>query len=284
MEEARSATIAWGILLKDVLIAGEHCRPRGLQCRELMSYRSCTDMARPVMSLKYRRLGYRFMAAEAWWILSGKNDVRSIEKYSPQIKNFSDDGITFSGAYGPKIVDQVRYMAECLAKDPDTRQCVASIWRPNPRDSKDIPCTVSVQLLLRNGLLHCVDTMRSSDSWLGWPYDVFNFTMLTAYVALHARILNPSLKILGLGNLYLTAGSQHLYQKDFDGAARCLDELGKNSSECCHEYSPFLLHEFRSPLELLDHLEMLKDHDGEDSSQKLEPRFLLDLFRQRYGK
>ena len=158
------ATDAWMILLRDVYLNGAEARPRGLLTKEIVGNTSPrVDMTTPVVTSPVRRLGYRFMAAEAAWILGGKNDVASISPYSRHIASFSDDGITFAGAYGPKIVEQLDYVAESLLNDIDTRQAVLDIWRPNPKKSKDIPCTLTVQWLVRNRHLHCLDSMRSSD-------------------------------------------------------------------------------------------------------------------------
>ena len=192
-----------------MLETGKVSAPRGMPIKELMAYQTCTPMEWPVVTVKERELGYKFMAAEAAWILSGDNRVKSIRPYSKAISNFSDDGHFFHGAYGPMIRDQLHFVIDALNADKDTRQAVMTIWRPNPRPSKDIPCTVSVQFLIRDGLLHVVDTMRSSDLWLGWPYDIFNFSMLARYVICHLK-QKPE-----LGVIVLQAGSAHLYEQNW---------------------------------------------------------------------
>jgi hypothetical protein len=50
------------------------------------------------------------MFGEAAWMLRGKNDVATVSKYAGAITRFSDNGITFFGAYGPKIIDQLPYV------------------------------------------------------------------------------------------------------------------------------------------------------------------------------
>jgi thymidylate synthase len=204
-----STNTQWIKALETVLETGKVSAPRGMPIKELMAYQTCTPMEWPVVTVKERELGYKFMAAEAAWILSGDNRVRSIRPYSKAISNFSDDGHFFHGAYGPMIRDQLHFVIDALNADKDTRQAVMTIWRPNPRPSKDIPCTVSVQFLIRDGLLHVVDTMRSSDLWLGWPYDIFNFSMLARYVICHLK-QKPE-----LGVIVLQAGSAHLYEQNW---------------------------------------------------------------------
>lgn len=204
-----STNTQWIEALRTVLETGKVSAPRGMPIKELMAYQTCTPMEWPIVTVKERELGYKFMAAEAAWILSGDNRVKTIRPYSKAISNFSDDGHFFHGAYGPMIRDQLHFVIDALNADKDTRQAVLTIWRPNPRPSKDIPCTVSVQFLIRDGMLHVIDTMRSSDLWLGWPYDVFNFSMLARYVICHLK-QKPE-----LGVIVLQAGSAHLYEQNW---------------------------------------------------------------------
>lgn len=206
-----TATEAWLRLLADVSIHGQRRKPRGLSIREIINNTTMVDMCHPVVLTKVRKLSYKFMVAEAWWILSGRSDVESIGKYCKAIRQFSDDGKTFFGAYGPKIAKQLEYVVNALIADPDTRQAVLTIWRESPPKTKDVPCTVSVQWFVRDGLLHCIDNMRSSDVWLGFPYDVFNFTMLSWHILEELRDRGKNLE---LGILYFNAGSSHIYEKD----------------------------------------------------------------------
>lgn len=213
-----STNTAWLKALSDCLKNGKESAPRGKKIKELMAYQTTIPMEWPMMTVKDRHLGYRFMAAEAAWILSGDNRVRTIAPYSKAISNFSDDGHFFNGAYGPMIREQLHHVIAALNDDTDTRQAVLTIWRPNPAKSKDIPCTVSVQFMIRDGMLHVIDTMRSSDLWLGWPYDVFNFSMLARYVICHLKH-KPE-----LGVLVLQAGSSHLYEDNWEDAAMILQK------------------------------------------------------------
>ena len=154
-----------------------------------------------------RNLNYRFMVAEWLWILFGMNELKVIEQYNSEIRKFSDDGLILSGAYGPRLHHQWEYVVNKLKEDPNTRQAVASIWTPVPHPSKDIPCTLTMQFLIRDEKLHCIVNMRSSDIWLGLPYDVFTFSMLTNFVGI-------SFSHLELGSLTMNLGSSHLYERD----------------------------------------------------------------------
>ena len=123
-----NADKSWVEDLEFVFKYGNHVSPRGMLCLEALALRSVVSMANPIILNSRRRLGYKFMAAEAAWIISGRNDVASISQYSKDISKFSDDGITFYGAYGPRFRDQYDYVLGCLKKDIDSRQALATIW------------------------------------------------------------------------------------------------------------------------------------------------------------
>lgn len=220
---ADSANMVWLNTLWEIMEGGFESAPRGHKIKELLGYQTVVDMNYPLVTVDNRKMGYRFAAAEAAWILSGDNRVETIKPFSRDIAKFSDDGETFFGAYGPKIESQLNYVVEKLCSDPDSRQAVINIWRENPPESKDIPCSLSVQWMVRKGHLHCFYTMRASDAWLGWVYDVFNFSMLSSLLLLDLR-MHSSFKQLQLGSLCLTAGSQHIYERDFEKVEACLTQ------------------------------------------------------------
>lgn len=254
-----TAGVEWWNLLKCIINHGSDVHPRAMNCRELLAHQTRVDMRFPVVNHFGRDMGYRFMCAEAAWILSGDDRVKTIAPYSKMISRFSDDGIRFSGAYGPKVMSQVRYVVDTLKSDRFSRQAIINIWRENPRPSKDIPCTLSLQFLLRGyegSRLNCVATMRSSDAWLGWVYDVFNFSMISAYIILCLRDAHPMYREPPtLGNLYLTAGSQHIYESNMPAANRC---IGTSSY---WQYDPIDLSEFNDPEALVNHLVALSNHE-----------------------
>ena len=246
-----TANEAWLKMLRDVMADGVDSAPRGQTTKEILGYQSVVDMTRPMVTAAGRVEGhfFEFMVGEAFWILSGDNRVATIRPFSKMISRFSDDGARFRGAYGPKIQDQLSHVVQTLSNDPDSRQAVINIWRENPAASKDVPCTLSAQFFIRDRKIHCADTMRSSDAWLGWPFDIFNFSMLSALVAseINDYRWRQGQKPLvdKLGTLRLTAGSQHVYERNFekilrilankDGAANLLTPCPKFTLGFTHE-------------------------------------------------
>lgn len=234
----------------DMLLShGNDAKPRGKLVKELIGQSISFDMRFPIVTKPSRKIGYRFYPAEAAWILSGRNDVSYIKRFSPFVDQFSDDGFFYQGAYGPRVVDQLTYVCDMLADDPDTRQAVIEVWRPNPRAGRDIPCTLSYQFLAREGHLHCVQDMRSSDAWLGYPYDAFNAAMLTTYIILLLRERKARGRDnLEIGTHTMQVGSQHLYEKDWENALHFLSDQETSG------YTPVNPDQFETPVSLIQYL------------------------------
>lgn len=246
--------------LDRVMTHGDESMPRGKPVRELLGQSITFDMRYPLVTRPSRKLGYRFAPAEAAWILSGDNRLESIKRYSKFVWEFSDDGFFYSGAYGPRVVDQLTYVCDVLADDHDTRQAVIEVWRPNPRPGRDIPCTLSYQFIARGGALNVVQCMRSSDVWLGYPYDAFNAAMLAGYVILLLRDRAEKRRApLCLGHHTMMIGSQHIYETNWARALEFVDD--KKEVFTCPKFDPFY---FESPAHLIDHLWKLaaQDFDG----------------------
>jgi thymidylate synthase len=206
------------------------------------------------------------MCAEAAWILSGDNRVETISPYSKLIHYYSDDGSVFFGAYGPKIVRQLPYVIRTLIQDKDSRQAVINIWRESPPITKDPPCTLNCHFMIRGNKLNVFVNMRSSDVWLGVPYDIFNFSMLAGYVMLNLVDYYPDLK---LGTLYQHAASRHLYDKDWD-ATKMMLRSGNGDTIYLSPFDP--LNQFKRDSDLIKHLwAMARQEESNLCSTWLKP-------------
>lgn len=197
-------------VLKKIMEDGQVTYPRGFCCLELtpcnisLLYADCNIISNPL-----RKINKGFAAAEMMWILEGRDDVAYLDPYNSKIKAYSDDGVKFFGAYGPKFKGQMDYVISTLMEDPWSRQAVINIWRENPPKTKDVPCTIMFQFIRRPvDRLNLVVYMRSQDCWLGLPYDLHNFTCFQIIVA----------NLLGIkpGKFDLIQGSLHAYESDWD--------------------------------------------------------------------
>jgi len=223
-ERAPGGSAAWRKLLCEILANGRDVAPRGQPTKEVLHTNFITvDMGRAVVTDPLRKLNYQFQCAEALWILGGDNRLEPLTKYVKRMAQFSDDGVTLAGAYGPRIVPQLPYVVSALVVDRDTRQAVLSIWTPSPKPSKDIPCTVAVAFSIRDDRLHQHVFMRSSDAWLGIPYDIFSFSCVGLRVACsHNADISQPRPVLP-GQLTISMTSSHLYERDLEAVHKVLN-------------------------------------------------------------
>lgn len=162
-----------------------------------------------------------FHMIEALWILNGRNNVSTLEFYNSKIKDYSDDGDTFNGAYGFRLrglrhtdgkfghSDQLRGVIDKLIKDPMSRQAVAVIWHPSDlwANSADIPCNDMLMFTLRENKLDMTIVCRSNDIiWGAYGANAVQFSFIMQYVAagLGARI----------GHMYQFSNNYHAYLEE----------------------------------------------------------------------
>lgn len=181
--------------------------------------------------------------AESLWMILGSNDLDDLPgHFVKSVYNFSDDGHTWRGGYGPRIrrytgisnqyyrslnnkkissqeehakdsfvnVDQLRYVIETLRNEPTSRQALITIHDP-AKDSllglktRDIPCTRSLHFMIVDGKLNLYVWMRSNDFiWGAQAVNIPNFTLMQQYVA---KILN-----VPMGSYFHVVDNFHFYE------------------------------------------------------------------------
>ena len=183
--------------------------------------------------------------AEFCWYMSGSADLDFIRFY---IRNYPPEEAAGSieEAYGPRLIgtgefgrsfNQIERVIDRLRRKPDTRRAVISILEPSDltHNQTEAPCTVALQFIRRRERLHLIAMMRSNDAYLGFPHDVFCFTMIQELIA---RSLG-----IQVGEYHHFATSLHLYEQDVDKVASYLDEgfqnptfsMPKMPSGCQHD-------------------------------------------------
>ncbi len=168
--------------------------------------------------------------AEFCWYMSGSADLDFIRFYIPTYPPAGATG-SIEEAYGPRLVgsgefgrssDQIERVIDRLRRKPDTRRAVISILEPGDLEPgrMEAPCTTALQFIRRRERLHMVAVMRSNDAYLGFPHDVFCFTMIQELVA---RSLGVK-----VGEYHHFATSLHLYEQDVEKVSHYLDEGFQN--------------------------------------------------------
>ena len=209
---------------------------RGGDCREIIGWSGTLENTQGSFLTNPRRaLDPAYAAAEFIWYMRRDDDIKMIKEYAPQYEKFAEANGKAFGAYGKRLDDGTRWdllwLAEKLLRDDaESRQCVISIFTPfdlrivttaGEAKPKDIPCTLTWQFILRDGLLHMVTSMRSNDVWLGFPYDVFVNTCIQRMLA-NQLGWEP-------GTYTHHVGSMHLYEKHRPALLEALTTFGSGA-------------------------------------------------------
>ena len=210
-----AATTAWLGQVRKIVNAGERVEPRGLPTIEVRRALVSFDARAPVVVDPMRACSPRFLSGEALWILSGSDRLDEIAPYNKKMAEYSDDGHTLFGAYGPRVSEQIDSVITKLGSDAASRQAVISLWRPNPPETRDLPCTLALHFSIRHDALDVLAVMRSSDAWLGLPYDMFTFTMIGWRVIAE---LNGRGRQVRPGSTSVFAASSHIYDEHIERA------------------------------------------------------------------
>lgn len=207
------------------------CAPRDKKIRELLGAGFAIENPRNrLLYIPEREFSLTYAIAELLWYTLGEDKTEWITNYSAFWKDISDDGKTANSAYGARIFKphpriaqgrftQWDYVKAELTKDPDSRRAVIHIRTPNDSvDAKlDVPCTLSLQFFIREGKLHLMANMRSTDVIFGLSYDVPAFTFFQELLAFELGI--------PVGHYMHVSNSLHVYEKHFEMCDKILDGL-----------------------------------------------------------
>jgi len=222
-------------LMRLVLNRGTEVESRNGLTKELIMQQ--VTLRNPVpaeITVPGRHVSLPAQIAETMWLLAGRNDIEWLSNYLPRAADFSDDGKTWRGGYGPRLrkwqvadnqhqdiyVDQLAHVVDLLkVTNPDTRRAVINIYNPaiDTQPGKDIPCNNWVHFIPRDGVLHAHVAIRSNDLMWGWSgINAFEWTTLLTIVA--------GLTELQRGSITFSISSLHLYQKHWGKASDIVSE------------------------------------------------------------
>ena len=160
-----------------------------------------------------RAFPIKFALAELAWMLAMRDDVASIARFNKNIVHYSDDKVIMGGAYGKRLGNQITNMIQRMIEDKHTRQACATIWREHDSfaSSKDHPCNVFLQFMIRDNRITLTVTSRSSDLITGLPIDVFHWQFLLHIVRNELLSTYPGLSV---GGVLYNLTSLHVYDTD----------------------------------------------------------------------
>ena len=203
-------------LLNHVLKNGiEKSDRTGTGTISVFGYQSRFDLSEGFPVLTTKKLHLKSIIHELLWFLTGDTNVKYLQENGVRIWNeWADENGNLGPVYGyqwrswpapdGRHIDQISQVIESLKNNPDSRRHLVSAWNVGQIDQMKLPpCHILVQFYVANGKLSCQLYQRSADIFLGVPFNIASYALLTLMVA-HVCGLQP-------GEFIHTLGDAHIY-------------------------------------------------------------------------
>lgn len=180
------------------------------------------DLARGFPLVTTKKLHLKSIVHELLWFLSGDTNIKYLNDHGVTIWNeWADAKGDLGPVYGRqwrswtapdgRVIDQISDVVDAIRRNPDSRRLIVSAWNPADVDRMALPpCHCLFQFYVAKGRLSCQLYQRSADVFLGVPFNIASYALLTMMVA----------RVTGLepGEFVHTFGDAHLYLNHIEQA------------------------------------------------------------------
>lgn len=216
-------------LLQHVLTNGKQKSDRtGTGTRSVFGAQMRFDLSQGFPLVTTKKVHFKSVVAELLWFLSGSTNVKDLQAmgckiwdewvdedgklgpiYGKQWRNWSNPQTHRNGMVTDKAIDQIAQVVDSIKANPDSRRHIVSAW--NVADIPRMalaPCHALFQFDVTDGKLSCQLYQRSADLFLGVPFNIASYALLTHMVALECG--------LQVGDFIWTGGDCHIYNNHMD--------------------------------------------------------------------
>jgi thymidylate synthase len=203
-------------LLRDTLVNGALKTDRtGTGTRSVFGRQLRYELAQGFPLITTKRVHFKSIAYELLWFLRGESNVGWLRDHGVTIwDEWADDAGELGPVYGVQWrswptpsgeqIDQISDVIDQIRADPDSRRLIVSAWNPADIPSMALaPCHALFQFYVADGRLSCQLYQRSADLFLGVPFNIASYALLTHLVAAQTG--------LEVGDLVWTGGDCHIY-------------------------------------------------------------------------
>jgi thymidylate synthase len=198
----------------------------GTGTRSVFGWQMRYDLAKGFPLVTTKKLHLRSIVHELIWFLQGDTNVAYLKENGVSIWNeWADANGDLGPVYGRqwrawptadgKVVDQIAWVVDEIKRNPDSRRLIVSAWNVGELPKMALmPCHTMFQFYVANGKLSCQLYQRSGDIFLGIPFNIASYALLTHMIA----------QVTGLevGDFVHTLGDAHLYSNHIEQADKQL--------------------------------------------------------------
>jgi thymidylate synthase len=210
-------------LLSDILENGTDKSDRtGTGTRSLFGYQMRFDLSKGFPLVTTKKLHLKSIIYELLWFIRGETNVRWLQERGVTIwDEWADANGDLGPVYGSqwrswpapdgRHIDQLQAVIDQIKAKPDSRRHIVSAWNPAEVDNMALPpCHALFQFYVADGKLSCQLYQRSADTFLGVPFNIASYALLTHMVA---QVCD-----LAVGDFVHTLGDAHVYSNHFEQA------------------------------------------------------------------
>ena len=192
----------------------------GVGTRSVFGYQMRFNLAEGFPLVTTKKLHIRSIVHELLWFLSGSSNIKYLHDNGVSIwDEWADENGDLGPVYGVqwrswpaadgRKIDQITNLVEGIRKNPDSRRHLVVAWNPAEVDKMALPpCHCLFQFYVANGKLSCQLYQRSCDIFLGVPFNIASYSLLTHMIAQQCD--------LDVGDFVWTGGDCHIYKNHFE--------------------------------------------------------------------
>lgn len=189
----------------------------GIDTRSLFGAQMRFDLSKGFPLVTTKKVHLKSVIYELLWLISGDTNIRFLKENDVRIWNeWADENGDLGPVYGAQWrnfngqgIDQLKDVVHRLRTNPNDRRMIVSAWNPAQIDQMALPpCHAFFQFYVANGKLSCQLYQRSCDMFLGVPFNIASYSLLTMMIA----------QVAGLeaGEFIHTLGDTHIYHNHFE--------------------------------------------------------------------
>ena len=210
-------------LLRHVMEHGAEKADRtGTGTRSVFGWQMRFDLNEGFPLVTTKKLHLRSIIHELLWFIQGDTNVAYLRENKVSIwDEWADENGDLGPVYGKqwrrwtgldgREIDQLRWVVDEIRRNPDSRRLIVSAWNVAELPKMALmPCHTMFQFYVANGKLSCQLYQRSADIFLGVPFNIASYALLTHMIARHCG--------LGVGDFVHTLGDAHVYSNHFEQA------------------------------------------------------------------
>lgn len=208
-------------LLKKIMDEGTDKSDRtGTGTRSIFGAQMRFDLSKGFPLVTTKKCHLKSIIHELLWFISGSTNIKYLQENGVRIWNeWADENGDLGPVYGKqwrdfvtpdgRHIDQLSNAIDMIKHNPDSRRIIVCAWNPSDVDKMALPpCHTMYQFYVAKGKLSCQLYQRSADMFLGVPFNIASYALLTMMVAKECN--------LELGDFVWTGGDTHIYNNHFE--------------------------------------------------------------------